>query len=301
MPKPHTAEQYFEVDSYYRNRIEYPAPGEFAVRYSSSGDNNRFNANDPISLAEPIVTPFSSIFDISTNENYINGTIISADPTTPVSSLGNITSPTTLVFLFTTNGYRTLGNFYTGSMLLITNSLGNLERQRITSYGVVFFVLPPNNTPVAIINVEAPFSNYAIMNGMSATIASSTYIPPYGTGTQCLVFIPSGSIYDNFYINYYITDETTGVTGVVTYYDGNLKLATVDRTLSSPTRNWIIYDTLYLRKELPIDNGSQIIGVNTTTTINLATTSSNIQNFYVGSFIRFVSGDNYNEIGRAHV
>ena len=48
--------RYFEFDSSYRNREEYPNPANFVVEFTQSGQADAKTAKDPVSNASPILS-----------------------------------------------------------------------------------------------------------------------------------------------------------------------------------------------------------------------------------------------------
>ena len=47
--------RYFEFDSTYRNRTQYPNPADFVIDIAQSGQKSREQALDPVSEASPVL------------------------------------------------------------------------------------------------------------------------------------------------------------------------------------------------------------------------------------------------------
>ena len=57
--------QYLEIDSTYRDRNQFPYPGQFDVIISQTGQKNKLTAINPVSLASPVVTYIPSSTTLS--------------------------------------------------------------------------------------------------------------------------------------------------------------------------------------------------------------------------------------------
>lgn len=272
--------KYLEIDSSFRDRNQYPSPGEFTVPVQTSGMKDKANAIDPVALSAPTIDPFNSIFDTTLNTVSIAGTVASTIAV-PVVNSGNGTSPKRVIVFFNTTGAIPIADYYAGAVLIITTSGGDIYRQRITGY--TFVQDSANGT--GIFDVDASFSADALVDGNDVVIVNSSFS---GAGDESTVFIPTGSIFNNFYINYYITDFTTGKTGRVLFYDGALKLAIVNINFDGSVP-WAISHYFILRKELPNEVGQFSAG-STASAVVLSSSASSIDNHYRGDFIRIISG-----------
>lgn len=262
-----TGNKYIELDSTYRNRTQYPLPAQFIVNLNQSGAKNKQSALDPVCDSTPLLV-FNGIFDTtSTVNNYISGTI-SSGIAVPVTGLSNTSSTTEI--LLSLNNCVQIEDYYTGCILLITNSSGTLERKRIIKYR-------PVSATRAFVTLESAVST-AVTNGNAVSISNPSELG--------YIYVPTGSNFNNYYNNYYLENQTTLEYRLIVSYDGITKLA----KLQSPLTTWSVSDIINIRKTFDIHSGAIPVGATlTTSSINISPTASNINEYYKGDFIRFYS------------
>lgn len=263
-----TGNKYIEIESTYRNRTQYPLPAQFVVNLNQSGLRDKQSSLDPVCESTPMLV-FNGMFDTSSAVNtYITGSI-SSGLAVPVSGLSNTTS-TNEIFVSINNCVQ-IEDYYTGSILLITNSTGGLERKRIIRYR-------PVSTSTAFVTLESAVSA-AVLNGNIVSISNPSELG--------YIYIPTGSNFNNYYNNYYLENQTTNENRIIVSYDGITKLA----KLQTPFTTWSVSDIFNIRKTFPLHSGSIPVGATTLTTssINISPTASNVNEYYKGDFIRFFS------------
>ena len=236
--------QYLEIDSTYRDRKKFPNPGQFDVIISQSGQKDRSNAIDPVSLASPIRTYIPNGF---VNEYYhvgiddsisykgfsyipINSTnsensFILAIPSISryyVSKLSNYYRTCKIVFYSIINP-----QFITQPVFTITiQTWDYLTTSFVNVDGDIF-------TPKAIIenqqvdyfrisfNESIDIDLYNTVCGVIFNISTD-----YTNGT---VFIPDGEISSQIYKNWYIYNETTHESSIILAYDGTNSCASIEQ------------------------------------------------------------------------
>jgi hypothetical protein len=260
--------RYFEFDSTYRNRTQFPSPASFVIDIAQSGQKSRENALDPVSNASPILEWNNSFQETVAANNIPNITMISV----PSSGEGLINNTTFQIKVPDippgTGGFRQVSGFYNGASIYITVG-GTVYSRRIISYNYI-------NLTTAIISLDSPMEDAAFAASVTATISNPTPIPtntptpvaPPSITPIIQFFIPGGAGIDNYYVNYYIqvlANPTSGVsaqTARITSYNGLTRLATLS---SATTQDWAS-DTFAnanfaIRKALPVSTGA-IYGIN---------------------------------------
>ena len=267
-----TGNKYIEIESTYRNRTQYPLPAQFIVNLNQSGAKSKQSALDPVCDSTPLLV-FNGIFDTtSAVNNYITGTI-SSGVGVPTTGLSNTSS--TNEILLSLNNCVQIEDFYNGSVLLITNSSGSLERKRIVRYR-------PVSTTRAFVTLESAVS-IAVTNGNAVSIANPSELR--------YIYVPTGSTFNNYYNNYYLENQTTSEYRLIVSYDGITKLA----KLQSPLTTWSVSDIITIRKTFGILSGAVPAGATLTSTSIVTSTNpininaSTMDEYYKGDFIRFYS------------
>jgi len=293
--------RYVEFDSSFRNRKQYPNPASFIVEASQTAQGDRFTALDPVCDSSPIlVFDFDFIDDNFVIGNTITG--ITVSPTTLPSLQGNtLFQITTALAGFT---FRLIRNYYVGASLSITNA-GITTVQRIVEY-------QPINSHNAILRIDAPLPNTVI--GLNTFhIDCPTPLPTDTANSVIKCFIPGSNdcksdncklqLYglggDNYYVNYYIQEQSTRVYRKIIAFDAETRLATLDADTGPPAvgTDWneglIAFPKIFsIRKEIPIRALRNIF--TTTTQIEIQQFGdplSNVNNFYVGYFLRILPND----------
>jgi hypothetical protein len=263
-----TLKKYIEMTSSSRDRTKYLKAGEFEV-YTQSGNKDKFSAIDPVSDAAPIAL-LNNAFDILTPATTISGTVVRT------TNVGYTSSPTKLVVLFTANQVSTVLNYYTGA-ILVWNDGADKPFKRITDYSYL-------DSNRGIFTLESAYSA-TIKNGDTVTITNPS--------DSSFIYIPSGSSIDNYYVNYYLHDETIGEYSLISYYDSTTKLAQLSSAFSGA---WAITDRYCIRKNKPSEVNT--LSSSTTSSFVLPAASNSLDNFYKGDFIRITSGTQINQIRR---
>jgi len=261
--------RYIELDSTYRDRSQYPFPGDFIVQMSQE-QKIGLKALDPVSDAAPIATWCS-------NEFKVGGGATVSTTVTSVSS-----DRTTFLVSSATGNLQQINDYYLNA---VANNTTLTELQRITSY--TFLGEVAAGTEQAEITVASSFgSSFAV--GDTVTISDGTNI--VAPLTNPLVFVPNGERGENAYNMYLLYDETVGDSRPISGYSAETHLLTLD-TSGGAVTGWANTDCFSIRKILPILRGVTPAGPpnNTTTTVLLPVTASSVDNFYVGDYLR-VSG-----------
>lgn len=267
--------RYLEFDSTYRDRTLYPLPSSFSINISQSGLKSKLTATDPISDAAPLLS-FNGHFNIlAPSFRNTTGTISSMVPAA-VSEHGNTSAAYDVIVTFTANTLNTTENFYTGSVLLAATA-GTPERRRILAYKYV-------GNDNALFTIDSAFTS-AVIDAAVVTIANPS--------DTLNIFIPTGSEFNNQYINMQLQNTTLGETKTITYYNGTTRMASVSSAYSS----WASTHNFVLRKTGPQETGALAAGA-TTRSFVLPGTSSAISEYYTGDFIRITSGGAIGDIRR---
>lgn len=306
-----SAPQYLEINSAFRNRSEYPLPGEFDVFFSQSGTKNKYTANDPVctSAVRLIWTPFKPV----------SGKVVPY-PTGVYpndTGVGAATSRESILIQIDSGTFPSRAqNFYAGAVLVVPPSLpgGVFSYYRILSS--IFYLVGPKTTPQTSVLDTYDYFLVTINNSSNTNPQPNSVFeirdPSQFTGSDYPVipfivkqyyfptlFIPTGVNSTNYYINYIIYNQTHNEWLPVTYYDGTTHMAstypynTTNLEFSSEIFThftpgvWGRDDTYILRKAPPEVYGS-IVAVNpgNPKQVQIPLTSSNIPNYYVGSFLR---------------
>jgi hypothetical protein len=275
--------RYLEFDSTYRDRTRWPLPAEFEVQLSQTGTKGKIDALDPVSLATPILL-YNGEFDQASNTFDITGGAVTSTVAAPVSELGNTTTPSVFIIEFPGGKLKTTNGFYDGAVMTITTASG-IEHQRIDSYEFV-------NTSGGLDRGKFTFLTSFSSNVDDADVAVIAN-PSDNNATNAQIFIASGSGASNFYIGEFIEDTTIGETRTITAYDGVTHIATLDSPFGG---GWAATDAYVIRKARPSETGTLV--ASTTTSFTLPATSSRIDGFYRGDFIRIIAGGAINEIRR---
>jgi hypothetical protein len=263
--------KYISIDSTFRDRTKDPLPGEFEVIFSNSGMKDRFSAVDPVCYSAPEIV-FNSYFDLATPSITLSGTILA---TTTVTPIGNTTSQQELICQFTgTNILSTIKNYYQGAILVNTTTN---TRSRILEYSLI----NNNNSGNSIGTFLLTSSIGSVTNGDTIKIVSPTDF------SNSKIFVPSGIVMSNAYINDYLINDTLStstsiIKAKITNYD------VVTKTLTADTSSWVgssSSDVLSIRSELPFIN--TLDATSTSSNITFTLPSSFLSFPLVGSFIKF--------------
>lgn len=303
------ATEYLEINSSYRNRNRWPLCSDFDVLFSQSGTKNRYNAVDPVCLSAPrmIFTPFKPITGLIVDYPvgaYPNDTGVGASSTAPI----------VFVKVLSTAYMSREPNYYSGAVMRITITPTTFDYQRISeSY---FYCVAPANTPQTdALDTYDYFmfvmysSSFTVRPNASFEIrdpsqfTGSTYpVGPPLTVNQYffpVLFIPKGVSSNNFYISYILYNQTLNEWLNITYYNGVTHLASTYPYTDTPfdfsatvfrhytPGTWDRQHTYILRRNAPEEIGN-VVSVNPLNNyqIQISPFSSDISDYYVGSFIR---------------
>jgi hypothetical protein len=307
------ATEYLEINSGYRNRTQWPLASEFDVFFSQSGNRDRFSAVDPVCKSAPriVFTPFKpitgNIVEYPTGV-YPNDTGVGAG------------SAATHIFvkILTTQYTSREPNYYAGAVLVInrgTSLAPQLEYYRISE--TVFYLVGPVRDPQINALDTYDFFLFVLSDRLSADIrpglpfeirdpsqftGSTNPLGPPITIKQYYfpaLFIPKGVNSNNFYISYIIYNQTLNEWLPITYYNGVTHMASTYPYEGTPfdfeattfqhfTPGTWSREHTYIIRRAPPDEFGTIISVNPTNPyqVELALTSSNIPEYYTGSFLR---------------
>jgi hypothetical protein len=273
-----SANRYFEFDSTYRDRNQYPNPASFVVEISQSGQPAKEYSRDPVSNVSPLQFWNNSFLE-TTATNSTNG----AGGSLAVDTTFSPTDPSYLKVTLNGGGQlRQIKDFYAGAILRITVG-GTSIVQRILTY-------EPINTTTALIRLYSPLPNGVIT--ADGVIENPTPLPTNTASSVIKFFIPQGSYIDNYYNNYIIQALGTTVTAenlTITSYDGTTKLATLSSaTINDWSSNGNANENFILRKELPNNSGSLLAVSTNGFIVQLALSASQYTDSYNSSFLRMI-------------
>ena len=251
--------KYLDIDSTYRNRNQFPNPGQFNVINSQNGNNMTLSTSlDPISTAAPIITYIPSTLNLSGNIQIVS------------SSTDNKIN----IYFDTSYNASKTTNYFRGATLISPSNYGGPVKIDTwdylnTSEGYDYFVITftPSLDDTAY-HYDDP------MDIICATDFSQGY-----------VFIPSGPLSSQFYRKYYIYNETRNEYSQIISYDGQFALASIEAQPS-----WSLDDTISLRQQLPLTYGNFQSG-STNSVLVLSASSNPSRGAYNGTFLRLTQSN----------
>jgi len=269
--------KYIEIDSTYRNRNEWPNPGNFEVRISPTGRKDLQNADDPVSLSAPIGLSWScGTFNITYSQaGELNGRVLEI-------GFGNAGDQKTTITIIPADGdssFQHIENYYNG--VVLRNETQSIA-SRITSY--VWMGINYDGVDVFQITVEGTLKidDNDLISIKDPTAWYDT--DPPNPDMYSYFFVPNGRVGFNAYQGHILYNNNGSYADILSY-DTNTKLVKVNVT----GKNWRIYDDiLSIRKEPPI----RIDTIDNTTTelsnsvFSLPSTFSDQLNFYKNSYIK---------------
>lgn len=267
--------RYFEIDSTYRNRKQYPNPSNFTVLIAQSGTRDAIHAYDPVSLAAPQKrwVPNELILSLGTVD-------------TPVNAPLNTSGEFVICIPIANNAARDPG-YYVGAPIQIVTPVG--ETVQITSWNY----LSSNATDDCFtVNVTPKFSQ--IPTGNVSFLPNTTDL---AIGS---VFIPDGFVADHYYVGCILYNETQTDWRPIISYDGTTKLVGLNLSpqFGGPVNLdpliWSLEDTFTIRKAPPrftgvFPNPAPLVfppSLNQQTSFYISANT----HVNVGDFIRFTSG-----------
>lgn len=285
--------QYLEFDSTYRDRNLYPLPSQFVVEISQSGLKTKETALSPVCDSSPVLMWNNSLDELKNTNSISLSTAINPVSTPGLS--GNIT------FQISTGdgvSLRQVRNFYVGASFIIEANTGSTKIiRRVVEYQPLNYSNAIITLDSAIPDTITTITSVGIYNPTPLdTTTADTVIKVWVPGSNdCLLSTERTQTYglggENYYVGYYMQfNGSTSSTdySLITAFDSTTRLA----TLSGPTlSNWAVCPkNMVIRKELPLVQRTQV-GASTSSTVNIylePATTSTVNNFYVGDYLRIV-------------
>lgn len=184
--------KFIDIDSTYRNRNQYPNPGDFIVKSTTTnacGEINGITAEDPVLNSYPIHIFKGDV--ITTTSSFVGG--ISSKPILDASANPNPDVN------------------YRGALLVNTTLTQSCY---IEVYDTI--------THVAYLGPE----------GFSEAFQSTDNYTITDPSTPSRIFYSGGSYLDNAYVGYYLYDATINETRPIVEYDGNISTIVIDPPFS---------------------------------------------------------------------
>lgn len=262
--------RYLEIDSTYRDRTQWPLPGEFEVLISQSGRKGYQDAVDPYSNAAVntkwIGLGFTNIINVSPDITMF------VDLTAGIGQSGD---DTILQVTAAPGELQVLKNYYQFAVAEDASA----DRRRIVDYRYM-------GNDRAEITLSSAFPTTLADNDpliVSDPTDLSSIINP-------LFFVPSGDIGSNSYAGYYLFNETQNESRPISDYDFITHLLSVDTTGSQdstsqtgPVTSWTLGDTYSIRRETPSACVTLTGTVNTNSSFNFppANSFTNLRNSFI--------------------
>lgn len=289
--------RYIEIDSTYRNRKEWPLPGEFEILFGQSGRKNKADAVDPVSNAAVITRWTSNAFNTTGPTAVVSGSVIAID----APGLGSAGDNATVIEIIAIAGntYQQIENYYINAVA--SDTTGTLGYSRIIGYKYL-------GTSGGLGRIQIVVNGFnSLATGDTIEINDPTDVISDPSFPR--IFVPNGRLGTNAYPNYILYNETRSIaTGIPEYrivsnYDFSTHLleldtsAVVSTATSGPLVGWANTDVLILRNEPPII-GILNNNIASTSVFSLPTSFTDEQNAYRNSFIRMTSGATIGETQR---
>lgn len=281
------ATKYLDISSNYRDRNQYPNPSRFVVEISQTGNQvGPLNARDPVADSSPILF-WSSSFDENTASTSVT--------ITGITLTNSLSDPTTFLITAGQGDLRTITNYYNGAILSLTDSATTpvTIRTRILAYKLISST-GAGDTALVTVSTALP------ANFPTGATTGNIQNPTNNTATSLVpqLFIPTGFLGDNYYVNYIIQyyDPTnadplsTTQTVTITAYDGTTRLATLS---SNTTVSWLTANGMFIMRKAKITTSGAFVYPttlpSTTSVVQLASTASSDSGLYTGSFLRMLT------------
>lgn len=232
--------RYLEFDSTYRNRNEWPLPGEFQIPISQSGRKSKDDALDPVSVSVPIKTWTSNNLNNASGSS-LTGTIA---PTTPPIS---VSSDSRCFIIQTAYGQlQQKKDYYLNLVIKNTNPSGP-STSTVDRYSYLYSTGPYDYGQIITSGAKfTPGDPFIISDPTDVTSATNPYF-----------FVPFGELQKNAYIRYLLYNETLIQSRKITTYDQYLHVVSVDTTgstsvIAGPVTGWSASHNYSIRVENPI-------------------------------------------------
>lgn len=255
---------YLELDSTFRNRIQWPQPGDFEVLLSQSGRAQGEQSQDPICVACPFTAWTGGYFDVNTlgNES-VEGQILS-------SGLGNANSKN--VIEFKQNPPSILQQRYNYYKHAIFRNFSQPDQfARILEY--IYLGNGRGQVTLSDTNFQFNFGDFFLIVDPSDT----------NDPTAVYLFVPAGSNNRQDYLNKIIYNETLDESRIVSSYDSQTGILGVG---GNPVFLWQRFDNYSIRNTIP--NYIFISGGASTTdqVVITGVAAVNMDNIYQSWFLR---------------
>jgi hypothetical protein len=231
--------RYLNLDSTYRNRVQYPLQSNFTVIASDSGNNlNALTAYDPVSDAYPIY------------------------PSPLLPTVAFAAGSTNLLPVLDVGADGTIPNFYIGYYLQDTTTG---ESRLITEYNLTAPIptIPPNQ----VTGLSSPFPAGSAVPGNNFVIRKSLPLNSgliTGSTVNTVTLALTASSADQAYYGQFILFPTTNQVVKVTNYVGATRVATFIPAISPALAIGTFYEILAYTR----DNSNRLYNIVTTRDMN---------------------------------
>ena len=244
---------FLEIDSTYRNRVEYKHASNFVVPISQRGSRGRYDALDPIALSAP-----THMWTPSDIDNMNPDLTQSPLPTSPQVAEFPAPTPTEIYTKYTiAYGSSTPNaehNYYAGMSIVVTDMPAQPTPATSTVVGsevMTQYDDGQNNVIVVKYNISPPI-----------TTSNGSYVSLEYPGVKSgLMTIPGNPAQANGYYNdWYIYNHSLKAGIQIISYDGRTRTAGfIAPPESSQFSQWEKDHTYSLRRELPIISSTAAI------------------------------------------
>lgn len=254
--------RYLEFDSTYRDRNDWPNPGEFGIKYSMSGRKGQLDALDPVSTSVPVIQWTSNYFNRNVAGNIVY-VAVEAGPglTQPVTWATDVS---TVIITSGTGGtyyFQEFDNYYTNAVLTLELAGGTTTvSRRIVAYKYLY-------TNAAGLNVSqvtvSPAFNDSVIDALAASRGWMTDPTDLTDLSNPYFFVPGGNYIPNGFCNNILYNETHNQYRPIKYYDSITGLVSLNTsgttsnttgplpTTAGGTPIWTDTDNYSIRKTPP--------------------------------------------------
>ena len=284
--------RYIEIDSQFRNRIDHPSAANFVVPISISGRKGNLDAVDPVSTSATETIWNSNSFDVQ-NGGVNLGTLAVLSVSAAPLLLSGTTTNTVIILESPPGTMQRAKDYY--SAAVITDLPATMMARIISST----FMGTTTGTRDQMRVVIA--GTFTVTMGMSVQILDPT---DFSIATNPWIFIPSGKLAPNAYVNTIIHNQTLNQSRPVRDYQSFTHLLNIDTTESviptdnsgpindpAPANRWLRSHTYSIRPK-PISSSNLIFlptlapAPSTSKSIfNLDPIPANVHSNLVGSFL----------------
>jgi hypothetical protein len=281
--------RYIEVDSSYRNRLEWPNPAEFEMLISQTGRKDRNNAVDPVSTASIQKRWTSNSFNTTGPTATVSGVIQMID----APGFGASGDNRTVITLVASAGntFQQIENYYNNAVAVVFPAVAS-GSARIIKYKYLGQTAGSDRVQITLSPALSVLASGDLININDPTDLTDTSFP--------LLFVPYGNEGENSYTDNIVYNETLSIaSGIPEYryvngYDAQTHIISVNTTgtttnSSGPVTGWTATDVYCIREDPPLigvlNNNIQSLSV-----CSLPTTFSNSAENYKNSWIRVLNG-----------